>query len=119
MKSMETIFWSATSGMLFFAGSMSAYAAEGTDLRKSAENAGTLFKNFGTAMVYGAMAVGIVLVITGLTKLSKNSPQDGMMDKLWPLLAGAALLAIGGIVGIYAGTFGFGGDKSTATGLFK
>lgn len=96
-------------------------AATGTDLKKSLGDEGLsgLFKVFGKAMVFGSMAIGIVLVIVGLTKLSKNSPQDSMMDKLWPMVAGAALLAIGGVVGIFAGTFGFEGDKSTATGLFS
>jgi len=95
-------------------------ASGGTDLKESLGDTGLggLFKAFGTTMVFGAMAIGIVLVIVGLTKLSKNSPQDSMMDKLWPMVAGAALLAIGGVVGIFAGTFGFGGDRDTATKLF-
>jgi len=114
-------FFGALAAMLYAPTSWALFGSTGTDLKKSLgdEGLGGLFRAFGTTMVFGAMAIGIVLVIVGLTKLSKNSPQDSMMDKLWPMVAGAALLAIGGVVGIFAGTFGFEGDKSTATGLFS
>jgi len=116
-------FFGALATMLY-APTLWAFGSGGTDLKasigqKKGEGLRGLFEAFGTAMVFGAMAIGIVLVIVGLTKLSKNSPQDSMMDKLWPMVAGAALLAIGGVVGIFAGTFGFQGDKGAATDLFN